>query len=143
EFVPLQASGPVTLSAHASFYTIVSSEPGGSVATGGLGPFTQGWPALTIQVEPQVPANRTIALVGANGRLTVAAPPGARGHLYYVDLFICTQGDGTGYAVETAYWKPLASAVLAEPSCPGTHARWRYSVAAPGYAVASGEQGGP
>src|SRR5262249_20334484 len=143
EFEPLTASGRVTLSAHATFDTIVSSEPGGTVVTGGVGPFTYGWPALTIQVASQVPANRTIALAGANGRLTIAAPPGARAPLYYLYLITCAVVVGAGYEGGSAYWQPIASTVLAEPSCPGTHARWQYAVAAPGYAVASGEQGGP
>jgi hypothetical protein len=143
QFFPLTSSGRVTLSAQATFLTTVSSAPGGTVVTGGVGPFTYGWPALTIQVAPQVPANRAIALAGANGRLRIAAPPGARTHLYYLYIVTCAEGGGTGYSESSAYWKPIASMELAEPSCPGTQERWQYSVAAPGYATASGEQGGP
>src|SRR5262249_51241311 len=143
QFTPLTQSGRVTLSAHATFYTIVSSAPGGIVSTGGVGPFTQGWPAVTLQIEPQVPANRTIALAAANGRLTIAALPGTRAHLYYLSLVTCAEGGGTGAAVSNAYWQLIFTMVLAEPSCPGTQERWHYSVAAPGYAIASGELDGP
>jgi hypothetical protein len=132
QFIPLTASGWVTLSAQAN---IVAS-------TGGVGPFTRGWPSVTLQVAPQVPANRAIALAAANGRLSISAPPGARAHLYYVYIVTCSQGGGTGEAVISDYWQPIASTVLAEPNCSGTQERWRYSVAAPGYAIASGVLGG-
>lgn len=145
QFYPVTSSGRVTLSAHAAFSTIVSTEPGGgTVSTGGPGPFTQGWPSLTIQVSPQVSANHTIALAAANGRLTVSPPSGAGAHLYYIYEASCTAGSGGGGEYETnGYWRPISSTVLAEPSCQGTQERWQYSVAAPGYAIASGVLDGP
>jgi hypothetical protein len=132
QFIPLTASGSVTLSAQAAFVA----------STGGVGPSTRGWPSVTIQVAPRVPANRTIALAAATGRLSISAPPGARAHLYYVYIVDCSQGGGTGEAAMSGYWQPISSTVLAEPNCSGTQERWRYSVAAPGYAIASGVLGG-
>jgi hypothetical protein len=140
QFIPLTPSGRVTLSAQATFITIESTEPvgGGAVYGAGVGPFTQGWPSLTIQVAPQVPANHTIALAAASGRLSISAPSGARAHLYYLYIVTCSEGGGTGEADSNGYWRPISSMVLGEPSCQGTQERWRYSVAAPGYAIASG-----
>ncbi|MGO8951304.1 MAG: hypothetical protein ACLQUY_27350 [Ktedonobacterales bacterium] len=143
QFIPLTPSGRVTLSAQATFYTIVSTEPdGGTEENGGPGPFTNGWPSLTIQVAPTVPANRTIALAAENGRLSISPPPGARAHLYYLYIVTCAEGGGTGEGQTNGYWQPVSSTPLAEPSCQGTHERWQYSVAAPGYAIASGMLGG-
>jgi hypothetical protein len=144
QFIPLTPSGRVTLSAQATFANVVSTEPdGGTVSTGGVvGPFTRGWPSVTLQVAPQVPANRAIGLAAANGRLSISPPPGARAHLYYVYIVTCSQGGGTGEADSNGYWQPISSTVLAEPNCSGTQERWRYSVAAPGYAITSGVLGG-
>jgi hypothetical protein len=143
QFILLTPSGRVTLSAQATFETVVSTEPDGSTSsTGGVGPFTQGWPSVTIQVAPQVPVNRAIALVAADGHLTISAPPGARAHLYYLYIVSCSEDDGSSFGHTNGYWQPISSTVLAEPSCPGTQERWRYSVAAPGYAIASGMLGG-
>lgn len=143
QFIPLTPSGSVTLSAQATFITVVSTEPDGSTSsTGDPGPFATGWPSLTIQVAPQVAPNRTITLAAANGHLHIAAPPDARTHLYYLYSFACSEGGGNGYGGTNGYWQPITSMVLAEPSCPGTQERWQYSVAAPGYAIASGMLGG-
>jgi hypothetical protein len=132
QFIPLTASGSVTLSAQANIV----------VSTGGVGPFTRGRPSVTLQVAPRVPANRTITLAAANGRLSISAPPGARAHLYYVYIVTCSEGGGTGEAVTSDYWQSIPSTVLAQPDCQGTQERWRYSVAAPGYAIVSGVLGG-
>jgi hypothetical protein len=139
-FLPLTPSGSVTLSAQATFFTVVSTEPDGSTSsTAGVGPFTQGWPSVTIQVVPRVPLNRTIGLAVANGRVRISAAPGAQ--LYYLYSVACWEGYGTGYGSTNGYWQPISSTTLAEPSCPGAPERWQYSVAAPGYAIASGMLG--
>ena len=80
QFFPLTPSGRVTLSAHATFCT--ARQHGAwrrSLRTcGGVGPFTAGWPSVTIQVAPEAPMNRTIVLTSGNGRVSISAPHGRR-----------------------------------------------------------------
>jgi hypothetical protein len=129
------------LSAQATFYA-ASVDPQ-THSTPELYPFTHGWPTLNIRVAPQVPPGHMISLAAANGRLTISAPQGARDHLYYVYIVRCGQPNaGTGEAITNEYWQPVTSTLLTEPACDGTNEVWLYSVAAPGYAIASGEFGG-
>ena len=135
QFFPLTSSGRVTLSTHATFFT-VSREPGGGTAyTGWVGPFTRGWPSVTIQVAPLAPASRKIILAPAIGHLIIIPPPKAQ--LYYLYMVTCTEGNGSEMATN-GYWHPISTRVLTEPGCSGLLERWYYSVGAPGYAIASG-----
>jgi hypothetical protein len=138
EFFPLTTSGRVTLSTHAHFFTVSQEPDGGTAYSGGVGPFTRGWPSVTIQVAPLAPANRKIHLAAAIGHLIIVAPRGAR--LYYLYMVTCTEGSGSEMATN-GYWQPISIMVLAEPGCSGLLERWDYSVGAPGYAIATGMLG--
>lgn len=137
-FIPVTASGRVTLSAQTYFLADVD----GNIRDFDpiVGPFTHGWPSLPIEVTPQVPVAHTITLAAANGRLRITAPSGASAHLYYI--FILTCGDIWEPAASMStngYWRPISTTMLTQPSCSGSKTSWHYSVAAPGYAIASGE----
>jgi hypothetical protein len=138
QFFPLTSSGRVTLSAYAHFSTVSKGPGGGTAYTGWVGPFTQGWPSVTIQVAPLAPANRKIVPAVAIGHLIIVPPPGAQ--LYYLYMVTCKEGRGSEMATN-GYWQPISNRVLTEPGCNGTQERWHYSVGAPGYAIASGVLG--
>ena len=135
QFFPLTSSGRVTLSTHATFFTVSKTPGGGTAYSGGVGPFTRGWPSVTIPVAPLAPENRKILLAPTIGHLIIIPPPKVQ--LYYLYMVTCTEGSGSEMATN-GYWHPISNRVLAEPGCSGALERWYYSVGAPGYAIASG-----
>lgn len=142
DFLPLTASGSVTLTAHAAF--VVSSTGAGGVAneTSGAGPFARGWPSLRLSVAPTTPAGHTLSLHTSMGLgpavVTITAPQAACSHLYYVSDVACSDGGQGSTESPSLAWLPVGGTTLREPGCPGSNETWTYSIGAPGYAIASG-----
>jgi hypothetical protein len=151
------------------YYLPVTAGSAVTVAMGGMGGIHQGgpldghWPAISIQVAPQPPADRIITLQDQGARVIVQAPPAALAHLLYRESFTCDQG----LMETTAEWTPLAAPALSQPdclvaatscprisaepllsgtplpspiACPAKNVHWLYMVSAPGYAITSGSR---
>lgn len=138
DFLPLTASGQITVTAGARFIVTATATDGTTYQTGSDGPFANRWPALHLAVAATIPASHTIVLHATTGHVTVQAPAGALSNLYDLEDAQCQQGQGTAEILRLT-WQHIAGATLDEPACAGTHEVWRYSLAAPGYAIASGE----
>ena len=94
------------------------------------------WPSVKIQVLPQVPQNRKLALQNEQGQVIIETPVDTQPHLLYMQSIACENySDGSNIQ-----WTPLATNVLKEPGCPAAQPQWKYIVSAPGYAIVSGSQ---
>jgi hypothetical protein len=126
-FLPLTASGAVTLTAHASF-----------LGSSNDGPFAGRWPAVHLTVAPTIPPGRMIALdKSLPDQVTVTRPQEALAHLFAVYEMRCNDSYGMMIAAQFA-WRPINGTILREPDCSGNGRVWTYAIGAPGYAVASG-----
>jgi hypothetical protein len=98
QFLPLTASGQVTLTIGARFFVIATATDGARQLTGSPGPFAHRWPALQLSVAPAVPAGHTISLQQINlllvHQVSVAAPTAALRELYYIENVTCQSGQG-------------------------------------------------
>lgn len=143
QFLPLTASGNVTLTAQSSFMITTTGADGTTYETGSSGPFTRGWPTLHLSVAPTAPAGRTISLhlssQSAPAVVTTTAPAAASAHLYNVYDVTCHTGGQSSEERPSLTWLPTGGTTLREPECQGYGEVWSYSVGAPGYAIASGK----
>lgn len=126
QYVPLTKSGAVTLARGVAV-------PGDFPVVWPNGR----WPAVSVhlQVQPQVPQDRALALHNQQGQVLISAPAGAKAHLLVFQSLTCD-----GYGGGADQWTPLATTVLREPACPTAHRHWIYVVGAPGYAIVWGSQ---
>jgi hypothetical protein len=126
QYVPLTRSGAITLAR-------------GVPAPGGppVDPLNGLWPIVSVrvQVQPQVPQDRALALLKQQGQVVISAPIGAKAHLLVLQSITCD-----GYGGGTGQWTPLSTTALREPACPTAPRHWIYVVGAPGYAIVSGSQ---
>lgn len=112
-----------------------------TIAMGGMrdsrraSPLDGHWPSVSIDVDPQVPANRAISLRSQGAQVIVQAPPEAQAHLLYWESISCDKYEGGGSRLN---WSPLPTFVLSQPACPTAHRHWAYIVSAPGYATVGG-----
>jgi hypothetical protein len=144
DFLVVTTSGHVTATATARFMTKSTAADGTVLETGGPGPFKDQWPVLHLTAAAHIPIGHTIALHNAifegSDAVIVDAPAGARANLYYIEVASCQQGQG-GEVMPRLEWQHLSGTTLDELACDGTHEVWSYSIAAPGYAIASGKTG--
>ena len=127
QYVPLTRSGNVTLTRG----KVLPDDRGNLL--------DKKWPSLHLQVQvnAQVPQDRTLSLLNQEGQVTISAPAGAKTHLVSMQIITCDGYVGPG---NLGHWTPLSTNVLYEPACPTAHRHWTYVVSAPGYAIASGSQ---
>ncbi|HEY7342976.1 MAG TPA: hypothetical protein VH591_19035 [Ktedonobacterales bacterium] len=124
-FLPVTRSGEVTITM------------GGMPDSHQASPLDGHWPSVSIDVDPQVPANRVILLRSQGAQVIVQAPPEAQAHLLYWESITCDKYEGGGSRLD---WSPLPTLVLSQPACPTAHRHWAYIVSAPGYATVAGTQ---
>jgi hypothetical protein len=138
QMLPITASGYITLTAQSNFLHMEKGADGGTYMTGGDGPFAGRWPAVQLAVTPVISPGRTLTLDRSlPDRVTVKGPQGALAHLYSV--FDVTCHSDPGYTEVPSYtWRPKTSNVLTRAECPGNDVVWKYSISAPGNAIASG-----
>jgi len=144
QFLPLTASGSVTLTAQSSFMITTTGADGTTYETGSPGSFTRGWPTLHLSVAPVAPAGRTILLrlssQSAPAVVAITTPQAAASaRLYDVYDVTCHQGGQASEELPSLTWQPTGGTILREPDCQGYNEVWAYSVGAPGYAIASGK----
>lgn len=122
-FLPVTESGEVTITM------------GGMRDSRQASPLDGHWPAVSIHVDPQVPADRALSLRTQGAEVIVQAPPAAQSHLLYWESISCDRYGGGGSRSD---WSPLPTPVLSQPACPTAHRHWEYLVSAPGYAIVAG-----
>lgn len=138
QMLPIMASGTITLTAQSGFLQIEKHADGSSYMTEGDGPFAGRWPAIHLSVASTIPAGRRLALHAlGSDRVVVTGPLGAITHLYTVYDVTCHSGQSYTEAPDFA-WGPVTGNVLVRAECPGNDVVWKYSIGAPGYAIASG-----
>ncbi len=124
-FVPLTASGRVTITAHAySFFHLKSMSLGVTDAR------------VVIHVTTQVPISRILYVQYARHEVTVVVAHGERPRLLYQDYVVCTT---TRYkeTVTRGQWLPVPAGGIHPPDCNGSHKEWYVSIGSPGFAIAS------
>ena len=139
QMLPITASGYITLTAQANFLHMEKGADGSTTyETGGDGPFAGRWPAVHLAVTPVILPGRTLTLdKSLPDRVTVTGPQEALAHLYAVYDVTCHSDQG--YTEAPSYtWRPMTGNVLTRAECPGNETVWKYSIGAPGYAIASG-----
>jgi hypothetical protein len=150
----IPSSGKIIIKPGAWFYQTYTG-PGGVQVTGPAvhSPLDGHWPSLTLSVAPAAPVDRRITLQGTGATVQVQAPLSARSSLYYIDTLKCSNPINlpqAGAEDDTiGAWQPLAGTVLHQPVCgegedPNVRfstVHWSYAVGAPGFAIATGEQG--
>ncbi|GHO78141.1 hypothetical protein KSD_59120 [Ktedonobacter sp. SOSP1-85] len=135
-FLPMTASGAVTLQASAS----LASRSGDIVSTNDA--FIHHTPTLALNVSPQIPAERRLSLRLSGSHIFVSAPSPARAHLYYQAFGECQYGDGSSIH-RILEWITLPDPALNVPDCARDTSRtvtgldWGVSVGSPGYAIAT------
>jgi hypothetical protein len=150
----IPSSGKIIIKAGAQFFQTHTGPDGVQETTlTGHSPLDGHWPSLTLSVAPMAPVDRRITLQHTGATVQVQAPLSARSTLYYTYTLKCSNAINDPQAeaeVDTiAVWQPLALPVLHEPACgqgedPNIRfstIHWSYAVGAPGFAIASGDQG--
>jgi hypothetical protein len=124
QYVPLTKSEKVMLTTG-----IVLPGSGGD-------PLDRHWPAvhMRIQVNPQPPQNRILAIQTQYNQVIIGVPAGAKPRLLYMQTLSCG-----AYHGGNTQWTPLATHVLPMPSCSAAQGVWEYIVSAPGYTIIYGE----
>jgi hypothetical protein len=136
QYVPLTRSGAVTLSMQSARDCTPAVPPCLSATPIPYLPLDSHWPSVQLQVQPQVPLERTLTLHEQPSRVLIDAPAGAQGHLLAMQGASCP----LNIVLNGARWWPLTTTVLEEPTCPTAPLIWGYIVSAPGYAIVSGSQ---
>ncbi len=96
-------------------------------------PFMGGWPDVSIDVTPRVPANKVLRLarqghaVYLQGYAHIAQPVAQQ-------LSAVVEGQGMGM-MGMPIWTPLSAGALSDPTGGGSE-KWEVLVGAPGYAIA-------
>jgi hypothetical protein len=129
-FLPLTKSGAVMI----TMGSMQGFPPPAQGTPSRYDPYVGHWPAVSIQVDPQVPATRALALRSQGAQVIVQAPPAAQTQLLYRESIDCDHYGGGG----GQDWSPLPTPVLSQPACPTAHRHWAYIVSAPGYATVGG-----
>jgi hypothetical protein len=137
---PFTASGSITLTAQARFLGATAAPDGTQYETPRSGPFADQWPTIPISIASSIPPDRVITLHSSGflwtRMVTIDAPQPARSSLYAIYVVAC---DGQGRTEQpNLTWQPIESNMLTDPGCSGINEVWKYSVGAPGYAIASG-----
>src|SRR5919202_6646113 len=110
QWLPLTASGHLTLMAGAHFLKVSMAPGGGQAITTGVNPLGGRWPSLVLPVAPTVPAGRTLTLIQIGPAVFVRVPLRLRSQLRYLYGVSCRDPQGTGRTGSGNFaWQPLAS----------------------------------
>jgi len=138
QWLPLTASGHLTIMAAARFLKVSTTSRGGHAITNGVNPLGGRWPSLALTVAPTVPANRTLTLVKIGPAVFVRVPLRLRSQLRYLYGVSCRDAQGPGGTGSGNFgWQPLAAGVAYDPGCPGIDEQWTVAMGLPGYAIAT------
>ncbi|HLH64019.1 MAG TPA: hypothetical protein VKV20_20270 [Ktedonobacteraceae bacterium] len=138
KYLPLTASGDVTLTSYTDFYTknATNSFP---FYTSITGPFAGHWPSKPINVDSRIPSNLKLSYNMQGTHVNVNAPPAARSHLLYLYDIGCQDFNDSGSTGTGNYgWESITSNQVSLPGCPGKNPQWDFAFAAPGYAIVTG-----
>ena len=138
QWLPLTASGHLTLMAGAQFLKVATTSGGGQMITTGVNPLGGQWPSLALVVTPTIPANRTLTLIKIGPAVFVHVPLRLRSQLRYLYSVSCRDPQGPGGTGSGNFaWQPLAGGVAYDPGCPGIDEQWTVAMGLPGYAIAT------
>ena len=136
-YVPLTASGKVTLTMYAKLSTITRNVDGSQniIYESAALP----WPRLSINVAEHIPPDRVITLQREGTHIAIHAPAAALTHLLYMFGDDC-RDVATGGRVKSIIfsWKSVALDGLKVPDC-AKPMSWTYIISAPGYGIASSQ----
>jgi hypothetical protein len=138
QWLPLTASGHLTLMAGAQFLKVSTTSGGGQAITTDVNSLGGRWPSLVLTVAPTIPANRTLTLIKIGPAVFVHVPLRLRSQLRYLYGVSCRDAQGPGGTGTGNFgWQPLASGVAYDPGCPGIDEQWTVAIGLPGYAIAT------
>jgi hypothetical protein len=148
QYLALTSSGRMALTVQGTFQKAALGQDGVVHIVSSTGPLDGHWPSLQISVQAQVPPQRLISLQAQPAQVIVDAPSTARGHLLYMSVFDCVDGNSSQHGGPD-YWINLTTMVIEKPQCgfsvingtptpPSMFVHWVYVVGAPGYSIVSG-----
>lgn len=136
-YIPLTASGKVTLTILAKLPTITRNADGSENIIYGSAALP--WPKLSIDVAAHVPPDRVITLQREGTHIVIHAPAAALTHLLYEFADDCRDVVTGGRVKSIVFvWMPIAPDGLNVPDC-AKPMSWTYIISAPGYAIASSQ----
>lgn len=139
KYLPLTASGQVTLTTEVSLLITTIDAHGNQISTSASNPLNGHWPSIQINVHSVVPADRKLSFRREGPHIIVISPLGAQSHLVYLYGIWCQDSQNSGITSSGNYgWEPLSTNEVNEPSCPARNLHWQVAFGSPGYAITSG-----
>jgi hypothetical protein len=140
DFLPITASGRLTVTAGVSPVSIVIESSNGQTHRLGTGadPFEGHGPSVQLTVNSGVPLQRMVWVSRVGTHVFVIAPPAVWSHLVYL-----YNAGADGCSTGSYAWISLNTLVIDMHPCAGRYGTWQYAVSAPGYAIAEGTAASP